>query len=350
VSPSLTGSRAAASLRARGSPLAEPACQRARLDALDLPAFESRLPGGVLRAASPAILQVNVGRLCNMSCAHCHVDAGPDRTEVMPSSTVDAVIAWMRTFGASTLDLTGGAPELHPRFRDLVDAGRDAGMHVIDRCNLSVLLLARSADLPEWLAERGVEIVASLPHWRRSATDAQRGDGAFERSLMALRRLNDAGYGRGDPSRRLTLMHNPAGAWLPADQASLEREWRQGLQREHGLSFDRLIALTNMPISRYLDWLEARGETAAYMDLLVRSFNVGAVSGLMCRDTVSVSWDGRIFDCDFNQMLDLPSHGASLGAPTTSLTGRRIRTGPHCYGCTAGAGSSCGGATAASAT
>lgn len=343
----IPGPRRTESLQARGSPLADPAAQRKRLADASLPDFADRLPGRVLRAAPPAILQVNVGRLCNMACAHCHVDAGPDRREVMASATVDAVIDWMGRLGTRTLDLTGGAPELHPRFRELVEAGRATGHHVIDRCNLTVLLVPRCAGLPAWLAEREVEIVASLPHWRRPATDAQRGDGTFERSIEALRRLNDAGYGQGDPLRRLTLMHNPAGAWLPASQAALEREWREGLRRVHGVSFDRLIALTNMPISRYLDWLDARGETAAYLDLLVRSFNPAALDGLMCRDTLSVSWDGRLFDCDFNQMLDLPLSppDGHVGASRGALAGRAVRTGPHCYGCTAGAGSSCGGAT-----
>ncbi len=345
----LPGPRRTTSLRARGSPLATPASQRARLGALGLEPFDHRLTSHQLSlyAGPVRTLQLNLGRLCNMTCAHCHVDAGPDRVhENMSEDTVRDALALIKRTGAKTLDLTGGAPELHPRFRDLVDAGVAAGMHVIDRCNLTVLLVPRCADLPAWFAERGVEVVASLPHWRKPNTDAQRGEGTFERSIEALRRLNAVGYGTGDEKRLLTLMHNPAGAWLPPAQATLEREWKDGLARTHGVHFDRLITLNNMPIARYLDWLDARGETEAYVSLLTQAFNPATVAGLMCRDTLSVSWDGRLYDCDFNQMLDIPS---DLRDPTLTtqddLAGRRINTGPHCYGCTAGSGSSCGGAT-----
>ena len=304
-----------------------------------------------LRSGAVEILQINLGKLCNMTCRHCHVDAGPDRAdEVMDRATVDACLAALDRTEVHTVDLTGGAPELNPSFRYLVDAAVLRGKHVIDRCNLTVLLSAGQRDLPEWLARRGVEVVASLPHWRRRGTDAQRGDGTFQRSLEALRGLNGAGYGQGDPRRRLTLVANPVGAFLPVNQAAMEREWKEGLRREHGLVFDRLLVLNNMPISRFLEWLEASGNLASYLELLVNSFNPATLAGLMCRNTLSVSWDGRIFDCDFNQMLELPARSTG-GTPLhvrdvspQTIGTRTIVTGRHCFGCTAGAGSSCGGA------
>jgi len=348
------------SLRARGAPLASAERQVAAVAGVDL----SEAPfggdfGRALAASSAAplrtgaveIFQINLGKLCNMTCRHCHVDAGPDRAdEVMDRATVDACLAALDRTGAHTVDLTGGAPELNPSFRYLVDAAVLRGKHVIDRCNLTVLLSAGQRDLPGWLARRGVEVVASLPHWRRRGTDAQRGDGTFERSLEALRALNAAGYGQGDPRRRLTLVANPVGAFLPGNQAAMEREWKEGLGREHALAFDRLLVLNNMPISRFLEWLEASGNLVSYLELLVNSFNPATLAGLMCRNTLSVSWDGRIFDCDFNQMLELPARSAG-GAPLhvrdlspETLAGRAIVTRRHCFGCTAGAGSSCGGA------
>ncbi|MFN7146271.1 MAG: arsenosugar biosynthesis radical SAM (seleno)protein ArsS [Myxococcota bacterium] len=347
------GPRGTTSLRARGSALAAPAAQLGLLDALPLPReFDTALADAGLPALAPAaveILQINIGRLCNMTCRHCHVDAGPDRVaENMDRATVDACLAALDATGAHTVDITGGAPELSPHFRDLVDACVARGKHVIDRCNLTVLLLPRFADLPAWLAERGVEVVCSLPHHRRPNTDAQRGDGTFDRSVEALRRLNAVGYGSGDPTKRLTLMHNPAGAFLPGGQASMEREWKTSLERHHGVRFDRLIALNNMPIARYLEWLVASDNLHGYMDKLVGAFNPAAVPGLMCRTTLSVSWDGTLHDCDFNQMLDLP---AAVPRPNVrdldpvALAARRIVTRRHCFGCTAGAGSSCGGAT-----
>jgi radical SAM/Cys-rich protein len=264
----------------------------------------------------------------------------------MDRPTVDACLAALDRVGARTVDLTGGAPELNPHFRYLVDACVERGVQVIDRCNLTVLLIPRCADLPGWFAQRGVEVVCSLPHWRRRPTDAQRGDGSFARSIEALRRLNRAGYGQGRPERRLTLMVNPVGAFLAGCQATLEREWRAGLEREHGVTFDRLIALNNMPIARYLEWLHTSGNLEAYMRLLLRSFNPGTVAGVMCRNTLSVGWDGRVYDCDFNQMLELPMAGPAHVSELRGelVEGRNVVLGRHCFGCTAGAGSSCGGA------
>jgi radical SAM/Cys-rich protein len=342
--------RATQSLRRRAAPLASPAEQRRLLNAVLLEAEFDARAGASLAPAALEIFQVNLGKLCNMTCRHCHVDAGPDRTDaMMDDATLDQVLAAVRRSGAPTVDITGGAPELHPRFRDLVQAAVDAGKKVMDRCNLTVLLLPRSAGLVDWLAEREVEVVASLPHWRRPNTDAQRGDGVFERSVRALRVLNAAGYGRGDPKRRLTLVSNPAGAYLGASQASVEREWRDGLARTHGVTFDRLFMLNNMPIARFLEWLQASGNLESYLQRLVNAFNPAAVQGLMCRNTLSVGWDGRLYDCDFNQMLELeidrPAGPHIRDFDEAAWRRRRIVTARHCFGCTAGAGSSCGGQT-----
>ena len=339
--------RAAQSLRRRAAPLAAPAEQLRLLGSLPLRAEFGALAEG-LAPAQLEIFQVNLGKLCNMTCRHCHVDAGPDRSDaMMDDATVDLVIQSIRASAAHTVDLTGGAPELHPRFKDLVQAARGAGKHVMDRCNLTVLLLPRNAGLVDWLAKRQVEVVASLPHWRRPNTDAQRGDGVFERSVRALRILNAAGYGKGDPRRRLTLVSNPAGAFLGAAQAAAEREWREGLRKGFGISFDRLFVLNNMPISRFLEWLQASGNLEAYMERLVNAYNPGAIAGLMCRNTLSVGWDGRLYDCDFNQMLELsPAASAHIRDFDEAAWRRRdIVTARHCFGCTAGAGSSCGGQT-----
>jgi len=355
-----SGPRPTTTLRVRRSPLAEPRRQIASLDEVPLDHLPSGGDFGAAVAASNPeplaagrieIFQINLGKLCNMTCRHCHVDAGPDRwREVMSRETVDACLAALDRTRATTVDLTGGAPELNPSFRYLVDQCVARGKHVIDRCNLTVLLLPRSHDLPEFFAEREVEVVCSLPHHRRLNTDAQRGEGTFEKSIQAMERLNAVGYGQGDPGRLLTLMVNPVGALLTGNQRSMEREWKRGLERQHGVTFDRLIALNNMPIARFLEWLEASANLERYMELLVNAFNPATVDGLMCRNTLSVSWDGRIFDCDFNQMLDLQSRGRdgrSLSIEDFDLEateGRRVVVGRHCFGCTAGAGSSCGGA------
>ena len=342
------------SLLARRTPLADPAAQLALLDALDLDGadFDATLAESgfaELQAATLRVFQINLGKLCNMTCRHCHVDAGPDRrTENMDADTVQACIDAIARARPETVDLTGGAPELNPHFRDLVDACVELGVQVMDRCNLSVLLLRKQQDLAAFLADRGVEVVASLPHPRRSRTDAQRGTGAWKRSMEALKRLNEVGYGEGDPARRLTLMHNPSGAFLPGGHGSMEREWKAMLWRDHEIRFDRLIALNNMPIARFLEWLDDSGNLSAYMKRLVTSYNPATVPGLMCRDTVSVGWDGRLYDCDFNQMLELEPaverpHVRDFDRDTWVT--RRIVTARHCFGCTAGAGSSCAGAT-----
>ncbi|NKB17634.1 MAG: radical SAM/Cys-rich domain protein [Pseudanabaena sp. CRU_2_10] len=299
------------------------------------------------------IFQINIGKLCNMPCRHCHVDAGPDRKENMDLDTIDACLRALDRTEAHTVDITGGAPELNPHFRYLVEQCAVRGKHVIDRCNLTVLLLPGMRDLPEWFAERGVEVVCSLPHYRQPNTDSQRGDGAFEQSIAALQRLNAVGYGKGNPKHKLTLVSNPVGTSLSCDRAALlEQMWKEGLMENHNVTFDRLIAINNMPISRHLEWLEQSGNLQAYMELLVNSFNPATISGLMCRNTISVSWDGRLFDCDFNQMLELeiqqPDRKLShiRDFDPEMLAQRQIITGRHCFGCTAGRGSSCGGAIA----
>ena len=300
------------------------------------------------------VFQVNLGKLCNMTCRHCHVDAGPDRTDAMMSrATVEDCVRLLAETPAHTVDLTGGAPELHPDFRWLVQQARAQGRHVIDRCNLTVLLLPRYEDLLPFLAAHQVEVVASLPHYRARNTDAQRGDGTFEKSIEALRRLNAHGYGQGDPERRLTLMSNPAGAFLGGDQRAMETEWKGRLFADFGVTFDRLFVLNNMPISRYLEWLVDSGNLQQYMEKLLQAFNPSAVGGVMCRNTLSVGWDGRLYDCDFNQMLELQSVSSDGAAMTidrfdvAAWTHHTIVTRRHCFGCTAGAGSSCGGNTAA---
>ncbi|MBD3336315.1 MAG: radical SAM/Cys-rich domain protein, partial [Candidatus Eisenbacteria bacterium] len=306
-----------------------------------------------LRPAELETFQINLGKLCNMSCRHCHVDAGPGRVdEVMDRATVDACLTALDRTRAHTVDITGGAPEMNPHFRYLVDQAVSRGKHVIDRCNLTVLRLPKFRELPQWLGERGVEVVCSLPHYRSRNTDAQRGNGAFKLSVEVLLRLNAAGYGQGNPRRKLTIMTNPAGAYLAGDQASMEAEWKRSLLRDHGVRFDALIALNNMPIARFLDWLRESENLRPYMERLVKAFNPQTVPGLMCRNTISLSWDGRIYDCDFNQMLEMEARDEE-GRPFSihdfdpqRFARRFILTARHCFGCTAGAGSSCGGATA----
>jgi radical SAM/Cys-rich protein len=341
------------SLLSRRLPLAAPNVQHEVLDRLrlacDFDEAVQRSSQGPLRSEKINVFQINVGKLCNQTCRHCHVDAGPDRREMMTRETMELCLAALEHTSIPTVDITGGAPELNPNFRWLVSQCRARGRHVIDRCNLTVLELASQHDLAAFLAQHEVEVVCSLPHYREPNTDRQRGEGVFEKSIAALRQLNALGYGHGSPALRLVLATNPVGAYLPGSQASLELEWKRELWRIHHVRFDALYCITNMPISRYLEWLIESGNLEGYMERLVSAFNPATVSSLMCRNTISIGWDGHLYDCDFNQMLDL---GVSRPAPAhisefslDRLQGRPIIVGRHCFGCTAGAGSSCGGAT-----
>ncbi len=339
------------SLQSRESPLASPAEQLRTLGRVELPhEFDDALKtAGLhpLRAQTVSTLQVNVGKLCNQTCRHCHVDAGPDRREMMTRETFEQCLAALENSPIPVVDITGGAPELNPHFRWFVSECRKLGRHVIDRCNLTVLELEPQQRLAEFLAAHDVEIVCSLPHYRPANTDAQRGDGVYEKSVAALKRLNRLGYGHGEPKHRLVLVTNPVGAFLPPAQGSIEGEWKRELARLHGITFDALYCLTDMPISRYLEWLLESGNLEGYLVKLVSSFNPAAAAGVMCRSLISVRWDGTLYDCDFNQMLELglktPRHIRDFDL--AALAAREIATGRHCFGCTAGAGSSCGGAT-----
>jgi radical SAM/Cys-rich protein len=343
-----------ATLAQREHPLAEPARQREWLrqtaQRSQIEEFEVRLgvdPAFGLLSNRIQVLQLNLGKLCNQTCKHCHVDAGPDRSEVMTRETMESALAAVASLGIQTVDLTGGAPELNPHFRWLVDRLVERGTHVIDRCNLTILRTGPYRDLPRFLADRRVEIVASLPFYEARATNAQRGERVFEESLDALRELNGLGYGHAGSELILNLVFNPTGAFLAPRQESIEPEFRRALLDRHGVVFHELLVLNNMPIARFLEFLQRTGQTEAYLTKLAAAFNPATIPGLMCRHLLSVGWDGRLHDCDFNQMLEI---GLSAGQPRTiaDLTAcsgvRRIVTGPHCYGCTAGAGSSCSGA------
>ena len=304
-----------------------------------------------LRATEVTTLQVNVGKRCNQACKHCHVDAGPLRTEEMTRETAALCIDALRRYPSiTTLDITGGAPELNPHFRFLVTEARALGRHVIDRCNLTILFEQGQETLAAFLAENGVEVTASLPYYIGERTDSQRGAGVFEKSIAGLRQLNALGYGQIGGSLALHLVYNPTGAFLPPDQAAMETEYKRELWDRYGVCFDHLFTITNMPISRFRHFLERSGNYGRYMDRLDSAFNPAAAENVMCRSLVSVGYDGALYDCDFNQMLDLPvardvpRHIRDFDA--FLLSRREIIVGDHCLGCAAGAGSSCGGAVA----
>ena len=307
---------------------------------------------GPLRRGQVTTLQVNVGFRCNQACTHCHVEAGPKRTEEMSEAVARRVLELVATNpGVTTVDLTGGAPELNTHFRWLVTEVRALGRTVIDRCNLTILSEPGQEDLADFLASRGVHVVASLPCYGRENVDAQRGRGVFERSIEGLRQLNALGYGQAGAGLRLDLVYNPGGPFLPPPQGTLEARYKTELAEQFGIVFDRLLTITNMPIKRFSDDLHRRGETGRYLALLVAHFNPATVEALMCRSLVSIGWDGGVYDCDFHQMCSI-GLGASRGGPTATvfdldlqaLAGAPVATVAHCFGCTAGAGSSCGGA------
>ena len=340
-------------LQKQHAPLASGAEQRATLATVPLArSFKEALAQSSLyplRATGVDILQINVGKKCNQTCRHCHVDAGPDRTEMMPRAVMEKCLEVLATTDIPTVDITGGAPELHPDFREFVARSHAIGKHVMDRCNLTIMLLPNYSDLPEFFAEHQVEVICSLPHYRAKQTDSQRGEGVFDESIEALHRLNAVGYGKPDSGLVVNLVMNPVGAFLPGNQASLEREWKRELEHRHGIVFNNLYTITNLPISRFLEWLEESDNLEGYMTRLVNAFNPGAAQGLICRNTLSVGWDGQLYDCDFNQMLELGLAGdgprSIMDFDIAQIRHREIVVGPHCFACPAGAGSSCGGAT-----
>jgi len=295
-------------------------------------------------------LQVNVGYRCNQSCVHCHVNAGPSRTEEMNAATVDVVLDFLERRRIATLDITGGAPELNPNFRRLVTAARDMGVKVMDRCNLTILEVPGQEDLAEFLAGQQVEIVASMPCYLEDNVDRQRGKGVFDGSIRGLKRLNALGYGREETGLTLNLVYNPQGPSLPPAQQALEADYKRILGETHGITFNSLFTLANMPIQRFGAILLSKGEFDRYLDLLLHAHREENLQGVMCRNLISVDWQGFVYDCDFNQMLDLPLgrgdrervHLADL--IEDDITGNPIRVAGHCFGCTAGQGSSCGGA------
>jgi len=303
-----------------------------------------------LTATGITVLQVNMGRLCNMSCRHCHVGAHPGRTETMAAPVIKACLGVLDTRRYPTLDITGGAPEMNPGYRELVLGATSLGTRVKTRTNLTVLLEKGFDGLPGFLAENRVEVIASLPYYLASTADVQRGQGSFAASVEAIARLNRAGYGMEGSGLELNLVYNPGGAFLPPSQKAIEADFRRELKRRHGLSFSRLFTITNMPVGRFLGFLKSSGNLRRYMERLQGAYNAGAADNVMCRETLSVGWDGSLYDCDFNQMLgEKCDHGAPshiMDFDAEALEKRRIVTGPHCYGCTAGAGSSCTGAVA----
>jgi radical SAM/Cys-rich protein len=324
----------------------------------------------LLRRARAEILQVNVGKLCNLTCVHCHVNAGPKRKEIMVRETVDRIVDWLANTDIPTVDLTGGAPEMIPDFRHFIErvkALKDT-RHVIDRCNLTILLERGYEDLAAFLARHNVEIIASMPCYSPENVDAQRGEGVFEGSIAALQLLNSLGYGI-DPDLPLHLVYNPVGEFLPPSQAELESDYKRELKKHFGIVFNRLYAIANLPIGRFASYLRHNNKLDKYMELLIQSFNPATIDGLMCRNTISVGWRGEVYDCDFNQQLEMqwkgkdgstsrparpavaPYHSGANDRPLflwdidpDLLEGREIMTGNHCFGCTAGAGSTCGGA------
>ena len=320
----------------------------------DLPTFASKIKETnqfPLRPKKLEILQINLGYMCNQVCAHCHVDAGPDRKEIMTIETMQQCLDVIKNTGAHTLDLTGGAPEMNPDFRWFVEEAAKAGIKdFIVRSNLTIIRANKKYyDLPEFFKKHNVHVVSSMPHWTRGKTDKQRGDGVFDKSIKALQMLNDIGYGVAGSNLKLDLVYNPSGAFLPGDQMALESDFKKALKDDFNIDFHNLFAITNLPISRFLDYLIASENYEDYMYSLVEAYNPAAVKNVMCTNTLSVSWDGNLYDCDFNQMLNLKvnskvKHIADYNEEL--LQDRNIIINQHCYGCTAGAGSSCQGVVA----
>jgi radical SAM/Cys-rich protein len=329
----------------------------AQLEVLDdntsigIPTFKEKLEEINLFPLRPTgidIFQVNLGKMCNQVCKHCHVDAGPDRKEIMTRATMQQCLDALRGTDIQTVDLTGGAPEMNPDFRWFVEEISAMGKQIIVRCNLTIILAnPKYHDLPAFFAKHKVNVVSSLPYFTAKRTDSQRGDGVFDKSIEALKMLNEVGYGIPDSALQLDLVYNPSGAFLPGDQSDLEAEFKRRLKSGYDIDFNNLFTITNLPVSRFLDYLINSGHYESYMSELANAFNPTAAAGVMCRNTLSVGWDGYLYDCDFNQMLDLKlrevNHISQFDL--AKLVQREIKISQHCYGCTAGAGSSCGGAT-----
>ncbi len=344
-------------LKANNHPIANFSHQVAILEegseVVNIPKFTDKLNTIGFNPLKPTgfdVFQVNVGKMCNQTCAHCHVDAGPDRKEIMTRETMQQCLEVLKNNDFKTVDLTGGAPEMNPDFRWFVEEIRKLGKHVMVRCNLTIILAnPKYHDLPDFFKKHNVEVVSSLPFYNAQRTDRQRGNGVFDKSIKALQMLNAVGYGKEDSDLILNLVYNPSGAFLPASQSQLEADFKRALMKDYGIEFNNLFAITNLPISRFLDYLIKSGNYENYMEKLVNAFNPAAVTNLMCRSTLSIGWDGYIFDCDFNQMLDLKIANGSANHISNfdadAIQSRNIATGNHCYGCTAGAGSSCGGTT-----
>lgn len=340
------------SLKRQEHKLSKTAHQLEVLESLALTSFKSNLERSNLFPLKPTqleVFQINMGKMCNQVCKHCHVDAGPDRKEIMTREIMQLCLVAIEKSGATTVDLTGGAPEMNPDFRWFVEELSKLGKHTIVRCNLTIILAnPKYHDLPEFLKKHQVEVVSSLPYFTASRTDAQRGDGVFDKSIQALKMLNDVGYGIEGSSLKLNLVFNPSGAFLPGKQEELEKEFKLRLKSRFDIHFNKLFVITNLPVSRFLDYLIASDNYESYMETLVSAYNSSAAEGVMCRNTISVGWDGYLFDCDFNQMLDLKlkQHNHISDFNLSSFESRDIIVNQHCYGCTAGAGSSCGGSTA----
>ncbi len=320
-------------------------------DNMSIPSFKDKLSDiGLFPLTSTGIdiFQINVGKMCNQVCKHCHVDAGPDRKEIMTQETMQQCLDALKGTDISTVDLTGGAPEMNPHFRWFVEELSKLGKKIIVRCNLTIILAnPKYNDLPDFFKKHQVEVVSSLPYFAARRTDAQRGEGVFEKSIKALKMLNAVGYGMEGSGLKLDLVYNPTGSFLPSSQASLEAEFKRKLSEGFDVQFDNLFAITNIPVSRFLEYLIVSDQYEAYMEKLVNAFNPMAATGVMCRNTISVGWDGYLYDCDFNQMLELKVAGKApkhiSGFDVEKLNNREIIINQHCYGCTAGAGSSCGG-------
>ncbi|MBC7511616.1 MAG: arsenosugar biosynthesis radical SAM protein ArsS [Ferruginibacter sp.] len=302
-----------------------------------------------LKPTNISVFQINVGKMCNQVCKHCHVDAGPDRKEIMTTDTMQQCLDVLAANPSlQTVDLTGGAPEMNPNFRWFVEEIKKLKRHIIVRCNLTIIRANKKYyDLPEFYKKHNIEVVSSLPFYSKDRTDKQRGDGVFADSIAALQMLNAVGYGLEGSDLKLNLVYNPAGAFLPASQNALEKEFKTALKKDFGISFHNLFAITNLPISRFLDYLLQSGNYEKYMEKLITAYNPAAAANVMCRNTISIGWDGYLYDCDFNQMLELKVACKSKHIKeynNDNLQNRDIIIGQHCFGCTAGAGSSCGGA------